>query len=73
MSPEEDEGLRVVIHDWDRLTEMQKAICVALDRGQDTDGKIAAYLGISPAEVAANLRGVWSVLRDASTDKLWLK
>ena len=70
---DEERSLRIVIEDWETRSSVQQAICLALLRGHDNHATIAQYLGMDVEDVQKNLNGVWGVLYDASTDKLWLK
>jgi hypothetical protein len=70
---QEEKTLSVVIEDLDKKTELQRAVCLCLIRGDDTHEKIGQTLGISADDVRAALRDVWGVLYDRTRDKLWIK
>jgi hypothetical protein len=70
---QEEKSLSIVIEDWQTKTEIQRAICLCLLRGDDTHAKIGFRLGISPEDVRTALRGVWGIFYDRTQDKLWLK
>jgi len=70
---QEQKTLSVVIEDLKSKTELQRAVCLCLLRGDDTHEKIALSLAITAEEVRAALRGVWGVLYDCNQDKLWIR
>jgi hypothetical protein len=70
---QEQKTLSVVIEDLDTKTELQRAVCLCLIRGDDTHEKIGQTLGISADEVRAALRDVWGILYDRTQDKLWIR
>ena len=70
---QEQKSLAVVVEDFESKTELQRAVCLCLLRGDNTHEKIGRTLGITADEVRAALRGVWGVLYDPTQDKLWIR
>lgn len=70
---DEERQLQIVIEDWETRTALQRAVCTALIRGNETPESIASYIGVPVDDVRTSLSGLWGVLLDRTTNKLWLK
>ena len=58
---------------WETRNALQRAIAVSVLRGHDSPDKVAQNLHITVEEVSATLPGVWGLLLDRYTDKIWIK
>jgi hypothetical protein len=73
VSPDEERILRRVIEKWETRTPLQQAIATAVVRGHETPDSVATYLQVSADEVLAALPGVYGLLLDRNTQKIWIR
>ena len=70
---QEQKSLAVVVEDFESKTELQRAVCLCLLRGDNTHEKIGRTLGITADEVRAALREALSRLDGNRTDCVWIE
>jgi hypothetical protein len=73
ITPDEGRTLRIVIEKWETRTPLQQAIAAAVLRGYETPDSVAAYLQVTVEEVRASLSGVYGLLLDRNTQKIWIR